>query len=77
MWNLSSNDIQSTCYHWIQGNDKRHFEMKVCGRLKTGHATTQEALELFDSLEPLDVDFTIGTWQGEAFHTNHPTDSLL
>ena len=51
--------------------------MKVSERLRPGQATTQEALEVFDSLEPVDVDFMIGTWKGEGFHTNHPMDGLL
>ena len=51
--------------------------MNIRERLKAGHATTNEALEVFDSLEPVDVDFMIGTWKGEGFHTNHPMDGLL
>ncbi len=34
-------------------------------------------MELFDSLEPVDVGFMIGNWKGEGFHTNHPMDGLL
>ena len=45
--------------------------------LTAGHATTEEALAIFDSLEPIDVDFMIGSWKGEGFHTNHPRDGLL
>ena len=51
--------------------------MNIRERLKAGQATTNEALELFDSLEPVDVNFMIGTWKGEGFHTNHPMDGLL
>lgn len=40
-------------------------------------STTEKALELFDSLEPVDVSFMIGNWKGEGFHTNHPMDGLL
>ena len=46
-------------------------------RLDAGRATTEDALELFDSLEPVDVGFMIGNWKGEGFHTNHPMDGLL
>jgi hypothetical protein len=45
--------------------------------LVAGRATTEEAMELFDSLEPVDVGFMIGNWKGEGFHTNHPMDGLL
>jgi hypothetical protein len=51
--------------------------MNVSEKLNAGCATTAEALELFDSLEPVDVDFMIGRWQGEGFHTGHPMDGLL
>ncbi len=53
------------------------IEMSVRERLDAGRATTEDALELFDSLEPVDVDFMIGKWKGESFHTNHPMDGLL
>jgi len=46
-------------------------------QLNTGSATPEEALEIFDSLEPVDVDFMIGNWKGEGFHTYHPMDGLL
>ncbi len=51
--------------------------MNVRERLDAGHATTEDAMELFDSLEPVDVAFMIGNWKGEGFHTNHPMDGLL
>ena len=51
--------------------------MNVRERLGTGRATTKDAFELFDLLEPIDVDFMIGHWVGEGFHTNHPMDGLL
>ena len=51
--------------------------MNVRERLDAGRATTEDAIELFDSLEPVDVDFMIGDWKGEGFHTNHPMDGLL
>jgi hypothetical protein len=51
--------------------------MSVNETLEAGRATTEEAMELFDSLEPVDVEFMIGKWKGEGFHTNHPMDGLL
>jgi hypothetical protein len=37
----------------------------------------QRALELFDSLEPVDVEFMIGRRQGDGYPTDHPLDGLL
>lgn len=45
--------------------------------LEKGHATTEEALQLFDSLEPVNLDFMMGRWQGSGLDTNHPMDGLL
>jgi len=51
--------------------------MNVNEKLDAGRATTEGAIELFDSLEPIDVNFMIGNWKGEGFDTNHPMDGLL
>jgi hypothetical protein len=45
--------------------------------LETAQATTADALQLFDSLEPVDLDFMIGRWQGSGINTAHPMDGLL
>jgi len=37
----------------------------------------QRALELFDSLEPVGIDFMIGRWRGEGYPTGHSEDGLL
>jgi hypothetical protein len=42
-----------------------------------GRASTEEALALFDSLDPIPVDFMIGTWRGDEITTGHPLDGLL
>jgi hypothetical protein len=36
-----------------------------------------EALEIFDSLDPVDVDFMFGSWKGASFPTNHSLDGVL
>ena len=51
--------------------------MSTFEQLNTGKVTTEQALALFDSLEPVDVDSMLGHWKGEGFHTNHPMDGLL
>ncbi|MCC5613955.1 DUF4334 domain-containing protein [Nostoc sp. CHAB 5836] len=45
--------------------------------LKMGKTTTEKALELFDALEPVNLDFIFGCWQGSGLHTDHPMDGLL
>jgi hypothetical protein len=41
------------------------------------HRTAEDALRLFDSLEPADVGFMLGTWRGSGFPTGHPMDGQL
>ena len=45
--------------------------------LKTGKTTTEKALQLFDLLEIVNLDFMLGRWQGSGLHTDHPMDGLL
>jgi hypothetical protein len=45
--------------------------------LLAGETTTQTALEVFDALEPVNLDFMLGRWQGSGVHTNHPLDGFL
>ena len=51
---------------------ERHFSI-----LETAKATTDEALQVFDALEPVNLDFMLGRWQGSGIHTSHPMDGLL
>lgn len=50
--------------------------MSIFDDKKSG-ATTAQALEAFDSLPAVDVDFMLGAWKGEGFPTQHPFDGLL
>ncbi|MDV3350018.1 DUF4334 domain-containing protein [Leptothoe sp. LEGE 181152] len=45
--------------------------------LQTGKTTTEKALQLFDSLDPINLEFMIGRWQGSGLHTSHPMDGML
>ena len=45
--------------------------------INAGRATTEQALALFDALEPVPVEFMLGPWKGEGFATDHPMDGLL
>ncbi len=54
-------------FEYEQGSVSRHTEV----------TTRERALELFDSLEPVNIDFMIGRWRGEGYHTGHPNDGGL
>ena len=40
-------------------------------------STTEDALTVFDALEPVALDSMIGTWAGEEYPTGHRMDGLL
>jgi hypothetical protein len=44
---------------------------------KTTKTTTEKALQLFDSLETVNLDFMIGRWEGSGIDTDHPMDGFL
>ena len=39
--------------------------------------TTEDALALFDQLEPVAPEELLGSWSGEGFPTGHPLDGVL
>ena len=45
--------------------------------LESAKATTEQALQFFDSLEPVNLEFMLGRWQGSGIHTSHPMDGFL
>ena len=45
--------------------------------LQQGRTTTEEALILFDELEPVDLEFMLGRWKGAEFPTSHQMDGML
>ncbi|MDJ0702151.1 MAG: DUF4334 domain-containing protein [Leptolyngbyaceae cyanobacterium MO_188.B28] len=47
------------------------------GLQQKGEISTEEALELFDRLDSVNLEFMMGIWRGSGFHTNHPMDGLL
>lgn len=47
------------------------------GTVLPERCTTSEALALFDSLAPVDLDFMFGRWKGQEVLTSHPMDGLL
>ncbi|CCQ55939.1 DUF4334 domain-containing protein [Crocosphaera watsonii] len=44
---------------------------------RTGQTTTEKGLQWFDELEPVNLDFMLGRWQGCGLRTNHPMDGFL
>lgn len=45
--------------------------------LRAGGTTPQNALSIYDQLDPPDMDAMIGTWKGSGFHSQHPQDGIL
>lgn len=45
--------------------------------LKQGSLNTEQAMEFFDDLEPVDVSFMLGSWRGEGLATGHKMDGLM
>ncbi|MEL6500236.1 MAG: DUF4334 domain-containing protein [Cyanobacteria bacterium J06629_2] len=45
--------------------------------LRQGETTTEEALELFDALDTVALDFIMGRCKGSGLKTNHRMDGLL
>ena len=37
----------------------------------------EDALAIFDALEPVETNFMIGAWKGEGFETGHTMDGML
>lgn len=51
--------------------------MKTFSEVVDGGTSTAEALEIFDGLNTVDIDFMLGAWKGRDFPTDHPLDGLL
>lgn len=51
--------------------------MRFEDALQRPDLTARDALALFDSLQPADEAFMIGSWRGGGFETGHPMDGLL
>lgn len=45
--------------------------------LKRRKASTADALEIYDELPPVTIDFMIGRWKGYEIETGHQIDGLL
>ena len=50
---------------------------KVADLFKNGGCTTDQALELFDSLAPAEISLMSGRWKGSEIPTGHKMDGLL
>jgi hypothetical protein len=45
--------------------------------LDSGSGSIEQALELFDSLDSVDLPFMMGRWRGSEITTGHPQDGVL
>ena len=45
--------------------------------LSSGEVSSEQALALFDELEPVNLEFMLGRWPGHGFPTGHRMDGLL
>ena len=61
----------------VQSPEKKETVANWQAILEAGKTTTEQGLQLFDSLEPVNLDFMLGRWQGSGIHTDHPMDGLL
>ena len=52
-------------------------EISFEAAMAKGQVSCDDALTIFDALEPTDTDFMLGAWKGEGFETGHPMDGML
>ena len=52
-------------------------EISFATAQQVGKVSCEDALALYDALEPIETDFMIGAWKGEGFETGHPLDGVL
>lgn len=52
-------------------------EISFAAAQAQGKVTCEDALAIFDALEPVETDFMLGAWKGEGFETGHPMDGML
>lgn len=53
------------------------YQQKAAQLLQQGISSQQEALDVFDALDTVSLDFMIGCWRGFGLKTGHPMDGLL
>ncbi|WP_297767548.1 DUF4334 domain-containing protein [uncultured Alcanivorax sp.] len=52
-------------------------EISFATAQQVGKVSCEDALAIYDALEPIETDFMIGAWKGEGFETGHPLDGVL
>lgn len=52
-------------------------EISFAAAQQVGRVSPDDALAIYDALEPIETDFMIGAWKGEGFETGHPLDGVL
>lgn len=51
--------------------------MTFAEAIKAGKTSTEQALSIFDGLDPVNTGFMLGAWQGSGFPTGHDMDGVL
>ena len=65
---------EAICSYWVRKMSAlEKFEI-VLRQCKT---TTDEALDIFDELDAVDLDSLMGRWKGSEFYTHHRMDGVL
>ncbi|MED5388626.1 MAG: DUF4334 domain-containing protein [Pseudomonadota bacterium] len=60
-----------------QADQRGVNDIRFAAAQRAGRVSPEDALALYDALEPIDTDFMIGAWKGEGFETGHPLDGVL
>jgi len=60
-----------------QADKKSMKEISFAQAQQAGPVSCEDALAIYDALEPIDTDFMLGAWKGEGFATGHPLDGVL
>ena len=60
-----------------QADKKSMKEISFAQAQQAGQVSCEDALAIYDALEPIDTDFMLGACKGEGFATGHPLDGVL
>lgn len=74
---MGSDKAAQTADASVQAEATAQAAARVLQMIETGQAyTTEEILPLYDQLEPVDIDFMIGTWKGGKFDAGKSPDPI-
>lgn len=74
---MGSDKAMQTADASVQPDTMPQAAAQLLQMIKTGQAyTTEEIMPLYDQLEPVDIDFMIGTWKGGKFDAGKSPDPI-